>query len=92
MLAVRRCTVGRKISPGERRGPWTSIVVEVKKNIRAICGLEWTDLEPERMTHEEKDKDAQFPAGKCGMERPLDEIASLESRPPAAWRMGTVST
>lgn len=84
--------MGRETSPGERRGPWTRVVVEVKKNLRTICGLEWTDLEPERMTHEEKDKDAQFPAGKCGMEMPLDEIASLESRPSAACRMGTVRT
>lgn len=92
LLAVREGHGGQgDQSRRERRRPGTRVEVGVKKNLRAIWGLEWTGLGPKRMTHEVRGKDAQFPAERCGDDT-LDEIVSLESRPPAAWRTGTVIT
>lgn len=47
----------RETSPGARVGAWTRAVVEVKKDPRAIRGLEWIGLGPERRTGEGRSKE-----------------------------------
>lgn len=56
-LTVGRGLVDRETSPGVRVGAWARAVVEVMKDLRAIGGLEWIGLGPERRTGEGRGKE-----------------------------------